>query len=407
MRKTPILVVALVLLGCSNRHFNTPQLLDIPRVLALQAEPPQPKVGTPTTVQALVYIPAGDLGEGASYSWKWCPFPTSSNNDYECPIDQAGFDEIYASFGLGAAPSLDLGTGKTATLVNPFPAAILEAICTNQISLQPGKPPASPDAGSICPYGGLKGFPVTIYLSIGPTSLGILDAVDTVYLPTDDTVPGNQNPILGGVQATWKNAPDGGATAVDTQPEAASPPEIDAGELTLDAGEATDGAAASAPIDAAGVNVGEVSGSNGVLLDEAFTTTVPRDKEIKLHLQLPDTSSEAFPPALADAIDQERNPKLLKDGTRTLAKRDTEQLDAYWFTEAGEFGDGDARANISGFLGFPADSDSLISRLTDIKWTPPKSEDYKDGKTRLIVVVRDRRGGTAWTFATASLEPKP
>jgi len=155
------------------------------------------------------------------------------------------------------------------------------------------------------------------------------------------------------------------------------------------------------------VYVGPVKESDGVLLDNAFTTTLPRQKEIQLHLQIPVASSEPFSPALADAIDQERNPKLLKDGTRSLAKRDTEALDTYWFTEAGEFGDGDPRSNIGGFLGFPDDIDSLFSRATDIKWTLPLSEDYKASTTRVVVVVRDRRGGVGWTFASASLEPTP
>jgi hypothetical protein len=418
MRKNLFLASALALLGCGDRNFNTPQLLNVPRVLAIQAEPPQPRVGTATTLQALVYVPPGDPGETATYSWKWCPLPTTSNNNYKCSIEQTGFDQLYASLGLGVAPSFDLGTGKTTTLVNPFPAFVLAGLCNNAFSLFPGADAGAPtsseadsgQANSICQANGLFGYPITIYLSVGPTSLGNLDAVYTVNLPTDDTVPGNLNPIVGGIQATWKGAPDAGTTAVDTQLYDASPPEIDAGEPAIDAGEpaidageaAIDAGEAvpSSPTDTAGVCVNPSSSNADVLLDDAFSTTVPRDKRIQLHLQLPCESSEVLPPSQADAI-------YAAAQDPTLTKRLTERLDAYWFTEAGGFGGEGGEGSPTGFLGFPDDIDSPFSGATDNKWTLPIREDYKGDTARLIVVVRDSRGGVTWTTGSASLEPKP
>jgi hypothetical protein len=84
MRKNILLASALALLGCGNRNFNRPDLLNEPRILAVQAEPPQPSVGTSTTLRALVYQPPGTSDGGAcananaapTYAWSWCPLPT-------------------------------------------------------------------------------------------------------------------------------------------------------------------------------------------------------------------------------------------------------------------------------------------------------------------------------------------
>jgi hypothetical protein len=41
------------------------------------------------------------------------------------------------------------------------------------------------------------------------------------------------------------------------------------------------------------------------------------------------------------------------------------------------------------------------------EWTPPATRVDARPTSRLIVVVRDDRGGVGWTTATASLEPTP
>src|ERR1039457_3106835 len=75
MRKDILLASTLALLGCGNRNFNRPDLLNEPRILAIQAEPPQPTVGTSTTLRALVYQPpvTSDGGAcadpGTTYAW--------------------------------------------------------------------------------------------------------------------------------------------------------------------------------------------------------------------------------------------------------------------------------------------------------------------------------------------------
>jgi hypothetical protein len=61
----------LLFLGCGSR-FDPDYRLMKARVLALQADPPQPQLGTATTVRALLYLPDG---ETPSYHWSWCPAP--------------------------------------------------------------------------------------------------------------------------------------------------------------------------------------------------------------------------------------------------------------------------------------------------------------------------------------------
>ena len=136
MPKTTFLLAALALLGCGNRNFNRPDLLNEPRILAIQAEPPQPTIGASTTLHALVYQPPAaaptadcpNPGAAAQYQWSWCPLPTSASDNYACHIAQVEFDQMYAALGLGSAPLLDLGTNETATFTNPFPAALLYSL---------------------------------------------------------------------------------------------------------------------------------------------------------------------------------------------------------------------------------------------------------------------------------------
>jgi hypothetical protein len=267
------------------------------------------------------------------------------------------------------------------------------------------------------------GYPVTITLrytppcgsppqdNFGPT----LTTVFTVLLPRDDSTSGNQNPIVGGIQATWGGAPDGGAAAADMQSDEVSTATIDAGESAidaenlLDAEDAIDLAEASPTVDAALLPADAIAPKYGVLLDDAFSTTVPRQVRIKLHAQIPETSAENLPLAQADAIDRANNPNLKPDGTgRTLTRRISERLNLRWYTEAGDFGSDGEGGYRTGFLGFPADIDSPFAGATDNEWTVPRSEDYYgNNMARLIVVVTDNRGGVTWTTGSASLEPKP
>ncbi|HEX7501209.1 MAG TPA: hypothetical protein VF524_13040 [Polyangia bacterium] len=198
MRKTLVLIGPLALLACGNQGFNTPQLLKTPRVLAIQAEPPQPSVGTSTTLRALIYLPPvhSDTAEcagvdpAAKYQWSWCLVPTSSGDGYQCHIQQAEVDALAQQLGLAQTPQLDpatgeidLGTSETATLINPFPAQILDGICTGAINLSPrpdtGTSSATPDGGWIVQRSALlRSLAETPITSVGRSRLrGSLAAV--------------------------------------------------------------------------------------------------------------------------------------------------------------------------------------------------------------------------------------
>src|ERR1017187_1555657 len=162
MRKDILLASTLALLGCGNRNFNRPDLLNEPRILAIQAEPPQPTVGTSTTLRALVYQPPvtsdGDAcaDPGTTYAWSWCPLPyvLDANNNYVCPFSQASMDQAWAALGASSATPLDdFSTDEAAPLTNPFPAALLYGLCRGEIGpFSPaGAPTGMPDRGQSSP----------------------------------------------------------------------------------------------------------------------------------------------------------------------------------------------------------------------------------------------------------------
>ena len=232
----PLLAIPLALaLGCADPDFNRPELLELPRILAMQAEPPQPSYGTATTLRALIYQPddrphadecVGVADPGPKYEWSWCPLPTSSSNGFKCPLERAQLDLLFAAFGLGPAPSLDLGTGETATLTNPFPAPFLYRLrlprSTPALAALLGVPPAAVSADQTesplgCDMPPLSdpdpahplGYPVTVMLRYTPPCGSppqekygdSLTAVFVVHLPTDDMLPPNQNPVVGDIFA--------------------------------------------------------------------------------------------------------------------------------------------------------------------------------------------------------------
>ena len=343
MRKNVLFASALALFGCGDRNFNKPERLFEPRILAVQAEPPQPSHGTSATLRTLVYFP--DSGAGATYKWGWCPLPV--NSDDQCPIGQPEFDQIYTALGLGTAPSLDLGTGETASFTNPFSAQLLLALCNGDVSISLGAGSATASAVD----GGSKSmftcdlaadnntpiyFPITISLVVTPSGLAELPAIFTVHLPIDETIPGNTNPVLDGIRVT------------------------DTGEW---------------------------------LEEEASSVSLARQQRINLDLNLSQSSSETLVrPRTSDKANQE------------LLTR--EKLNLWWFAEAGDFGHAGLGGRTTGYLPNSdptVDAQSFSDAISNI-WTLPKLDDYAQTKSRIVVVVSDGRDGVAWTSAAASLK---
>ena len=233
-------------------------------------------------------------------------------------------------------------------------------------------------------------------------------------LPTDDSRAGNQNPVMGGIQATWKDAPDGGPATDDggTPSDDTLPGSVDADNAPLDAGEPVDAdnsvldageTAAVAPVspaDAAAVTVGPAESQYGVILDNAYSTLLPRQVHVALHLQLPQESSELLTPAQSEAESLAQATAGSTTPTRIVTKED---FNLAWYAEAGDFGNNGKGGHNTHFLGFPEDPNSLFVDAINNTWTLPKTEDYSGKTSRIIVVVRDNRGGVAWAMATASM----
>jgi hypothetical protein len=117
-------------------------------------------------------------------------------------------------------------------------------------------------------------------------------------------------------------------------------------------------------------------------LDDAGTVQVPRLQDHLLHVAIDDSQAETYVGPGPDG------------GITTLR----ETLLFSWFAELGDL---DSARTL-----FIDGSNNLADQSAD-KWKPPATRVDARPASRLIVVVRDDRGGVGWTSATASLEPTP
>jgi hypothetical protein len=123
-------------------------------------------------------------------------------------------------------------------------------------------------------------------------------------------------------------------------------------------------------------------GSGTAALGDLGSVQVPRLADNALHVALDDSQAETYPGT--------------GPGGGAVTLRET--LLVSWFAELGDFHD--ARTL------FIDGVESLADATTDT-WKPPPVREDARPTSRLIVVVRDDRGGVGWSSATASLEPTP
>lgn len=133
MRVALVLVLGLAVAACSGRRFEPANTVSKFRVLGVQASPPEVRPNQATTLSALVVSPDGGP---VSYRWEWCPFATTGNNYFECPVTQEELeaqiaeslpDNVPAS--LFQLPDFDLGNDPTAELPYPIAQPLLVGLC--------------------------------------------------------------------------------------------------------------------------------------------------------------------------------------------------------------------------------------------------------------------------------------
>jgi hypothetical protein len=311
------------------------------RLLAVQAEPPNPTFGQPTLLRPLVYLPPG---EDVSYEWSWCPVPTTSDDGYKCPIDQAAIDTLATLAGLAKIPPLSLGNTETIAFTNPFPPALLASLCAGDsttTSLFLGS--ASAGKSSQVYSCAVATLSVQVMLTIhgSITDTGVV----SLRLPIDETTPGNANPIITGV------------SVVSPEPVR--------------------------------------------LLDDTGLVTVPRDKKVKLRAGVDQAQTELY-------LDRQLGPddEYLKDSAgQFILGPTTERLTVFWFSEGGGFVD---RSTGWGAQDLDSNGQPLaFEAAIENEWTTPKVADYAATSSLVLVVVQDSRGGVAWTHDTATLEVAP
>jgi hypothetical protein len=328
-------------LPACDSEISSASRLQRPRLLAVQAEPPNPAPGQVTHLRPLVYLPPG---ESVNYQWSWCPVPTTPDDGYQCPVDQAAVDNLAALAGLSGVPPLSLGTTETIEFTNPFPCELLASLCAGD---------ASATALFLASAGGGKGqqvytcaiatLPVQVMLTIrgSITDTGVF----SLRLPIDETTQGNNNPVITGL------------SVVSPEPVR--------------------------------------------LLDQAGPVVVPRDQKVKLRVEVDQTQAELY-------IDRQLGPddKYLTDSTGQLILGLTlERLTVSWFSEGGGFVE---NSTSWGARDLDSNGQPLsLAAAIENDWTTPKLEDYAATSSSVLVVVRDSRGGAAWIRGIASLRMAP
>jgi hypothetical protein len=336
-----LLLTFLATFAACDNEISSASRLRRPRLLAVQAEPPNPAFGQTTRLRPLVYLPPG---ESVTYEWSWCPVPTTSENGFVCPVDQAAVDSLAAQAGLVGVPPLALGSTESIDFINPFPPALLASLCAGNsaaVGLFLGN--ASGGESPRVYTCAAATLPVQVMLTIrgSVTDTGVV----SLRLPIDETTPGNANPII--------------------------------------------------------TDVSVVSPPPARVLDDTGLVTVPRDQKVRLRAGVEPTQAEVY-------LDRQLGPddEYRKDDSGQFILGPTmERLSLFWYAEGGGF--------VEMHSGWgPQDVDSqgqpvAFASALENDWTTPKLEDYAEATSLVLVVVRDSRGGVAWSKAMASLEAAP
>lgn len=348
MRAACLCVLTLATTTCGE-DFPPYSRLEGLRVLAIQSEPVAPAYGATTTLTPLVFAAPG---ETISYEWSWCPVAGPAGQNAPCLVTEAALVALIAERAgpevAAAFPPYNLGTGATATFTNPFPPALLEILCENQAE--------SGDAG------------------VGDS--GDAGAPAAPALPFVLKCP-NGFPIQVKMVATTATDKVTTVRALDLAYKADAPfnanPLIS--DLTMQLLKRDEDRDPKVKGDQFDGPVQQVS--------EAGAAVATRQREMRLNVTVPLASSEPF-------IDKDENDNDAPS---------KERLRLTWFVESGDVKD--ART------GFNDGKTALDEALKNI-WRPSSVKKFAGTQSKVVVVVRDNRGGVAWTWgATTLVEAAP
>jgi hypothetical protein len=85
-----ILAVATLATGCAE-DFDPFWKVNKFRILAVSSDPVTLSPGRSTELEVLAHHPSG---ESVEYRWEWCPFGTSAQQRYRCPLDAAELEQV-------------------------------------------------------------------------------------------------------------------------------------------------------------------------------------------------------------------------------------------------------------------------------------------------------------------------
>ncbi len=278
-----------------------------------------------------------------SYEWSWCPLAGPARDGYPCLITVADITKLAGEAAAATLPPYNLGTGPTAMFTHTVDPTLLKLVCPDRPD--PNAQAGRSDGGTGAPAGQIGDLRAAVQAGGG---------------------------CEGGFPMQLRVKIKSGTEVIDSvrtvrlRLEGESPsnqnPAID-GLLRLSSKETKD---------------------QGDLLGDEPGITLPRRIEARLRA----------------LVKREHIEKYSGFDARNMPAELYERLNLAWFVETGDL-DSETTGFIEGAKGLVFE-DSLIN-----KWKPGKVKDYEKASARVLVVIRDNRGGIGWTTGAVNLEAKP
>lgn len=253
------------------------------------------------------------VGDVDRYEWSWCPFPFADAHSGECSVPEADFRQFVADAGGDQdPPPFVLGTEAIQPYQNLVPPALLDLLCTQLGEVE------LPEGFELPPCDGR--FDISIRLKVEGPDGSVVTTTRLSLIYQDGLVP-NQNPLITGGEMSVRGAPP-------------------------------------------------------FSFEDGAATSVARDVEYSVDVDISEDSIETFPDADAESGES------------------LERLTMTWFYEAGSM-DKSRSSFIDGFTD--------LENLGNNTYATPTTEELASDETQLYFVLRDDRGGINWFIAQLEL----